>query len=688
MLAIFSDYNRGKKLVKISSKNIFIFFILIALILSVIVGIQRSKLENDFKQVDLAMSLNKVRELALKDSYDENELLKQLQLKGISSIAVHEDTIETLSFQGKIAFLKTNDLTSLNYIQDIVISDSEYVFPGELLVMCKDYSLFERIKNYFQQYLAENMVQEYTFNNGETFSLVLHGDEEELVKLGLGFSEEDIARIQALGFNVILRPKNSPKVAPEIVRQKLETIGGLVNISLIIFDEEEAVGYPSIKMLSETAQFLQENNYPFGMIEFTSQKGIHTIASKISQLAVRVHSITKEEMEKITMNTAIDRWTRAAQERNIRLFYLNPFLKIHEGDLVQYNLDYIESIKNELVRNNYSIGKASLFPTYQVSPIFIYIIGLGIISAGILLLMEFLNISKRHELILFIVSLIFLFIIDKLAGEIFLMKILALASALIFPTLAIIMNKNYFLQVPINRDKALPNLDLVSRPYLELFKNIFTGITRIMMISLIGGLIIGALLTHYQFILAIQLFSGIKIAYIFPLILVTFYLWWMSKEDKRLLIEDFKKPILFEHAFLVFIFLVFGVIYIVRSGNFSFLPVPDIEEKMRMFLETFLVARPRSKEFLIGYPLLSLAIAMNFLGLHYLKLPIVIMGTVAPVTIVNTFCHVHTSLSFSLLRTFHGYWLGLLLSIVLTLIIYIFFKNFRTKSDGKKNEQS
>src|SRR6056297_691783 len=150
MLAIFSDYNRGKKLVKISSKNIFIFFILIALILSIIVGIQRSKLENDFKQVDLVMSLNKIRELALNDGHDENELLKQLHLKGISSIAIHEDTIETLSFQGKIAFLKTNDLSSLNYIQDIAISDSEYISPGELLIMCKDYYLLERIKNVFQ----------------------------------------------------------------------------------------------------------------------------------------------------------------------------------------------------------------------------------------------------------------------------------------------------------------------------------------------------------------------------------------------------------------------------------------------------------------------------------------------------------------------------------------------------------
>ncbi|MFW6148240.1 MAG: DUF5693 family protein, partial [Atribacterota bacterium] len=547
---------------KISSKNIFIFFILIAFILSIIVGIQRSKLDNNFKQVDLVMSLNKIREVALKDGYDENELLKQLQLKGISSIAVHEDTIETLSFQGKVAFLTTNDLTNLNYIQDIIIPEVEDVSPGELVIMCNDYSLFQRIKNVFQQYLGKNLVQEYLFN-GEIYSLVLRGDEEELVKLGLGFSEEDINRIQTLGFHVILRPKNSPKVAPEMVQQKLETIGRLMNISIIIFDEEEALGHPSIKMLSETAQFLQENHYPFGIIEFTSQKGIHSIASNSSQLAVRVHSITKEEMEKITMSTAIDRWTRAAQERNIRLFYLNPFLKIREGNLVQYNLDYIESIRNELVLNNYSIGKASLFPTYQVSPIFIYIIGLGIISAGILLLMEFLNIRKKYGLILFIVSFVFLFIIDTFTGKIFLVKFLALASALIFPTLAIIMSKNYFLKVPEKKDRASTNSDAVCCSYLELSKNIFTGITRIMIITLIGGLMIGALLTHYQFILAIQLFSGIKIAYIFPLILVTVYLWWISKEDKRFLVEDFKKPILFEYAFLLFIFLVFGIIYIV-----------------------------------------------------------------------------------------------------------------------------
>jgi hypothetical protein len=674
-----------KKEMKISFKNMLFFLIFIALILSVIIGIQRFKLESDFKQVEMAMSLNKVRELALKEGQDANELLKQLKISGISSIAIHEDTIETLSSQSRIAYLNTNDLTKLSWIHEINFTDIEPISQGELLLVCRDYSLFQRVKNCFQYYLGANQVRE-TVSEENQYGIKLRGDEEELVKLGLGFSEDDLKKIEALGFNIILRPKNSPQISPEIIQQKLLAISAVENSSLIIFDEEEALGFPSSKMLSETAQFLKENHYSFGIIEFASQEGIHTIASVASELAVRVHSITKEEMETITVDKAIDRWIRAAQERNIRLFYLNPFLNKQEEDLVQQNLTYLESIKNELSRNGYSIGTASLFATYQIPVSYIYILGLGIISAGILLLMEFFTIGDKYHFVFFLTSFIFLLLVHLFAGKIFLVKILALASALIFPVLAMIKNKHYFMQRTPQQKQFTNSLVKGFTSYAQLVKKIIFGITGVMFISLIGGLLISALLTNYQFMLAIQLFSGIKIAYIFPLFLVTLYLWWISKEKKMLLVEDFKRPILFEHALLVFIFLVFVVIYISRSGNFSFLPVPDIEEKMRLLLEEYLVARPRSKEFLIGYPLLSLVIAMNFLPIHFSKYPIMIMGTVAPVTIVNTFCHVHTSLYFSLLRTFHGYWLGILLGIFLASILYLFNKLFRTWLNGNRNE--
>ncbi len=669
---------------KLTFKYILIIIIFISLIMSVIIGLQRFELESDFKNVEMAMSLNKVRELVPRKGYDENKLLSQLKENGVSSIVINEDTIEMLSLQGKISYLDTNDLTKYNWIHESAFFEFESILPGEILLICRDPALFERLKNFFQLYIGSNQVQEY-FLDGDNYYLKIQGDQEELLKLGLGFSKEYIQKIKSLGFNVILRPQNSPKITPEIINYKLSMISKIENPSMVIFDEEEALGYPSTKMLSKTAQFLKDNHLPFGVIEFTSQKGIYTISSKASELAVRVHSITKGEMESITTDKAIDRWTRAAQERNIRLFYLNPFLSSREGDLIQQNLTYLKSIKDGLSNHDYKIGTASLFPTYQIPLFYIFIIGLGIISAGVLLLMEFFNFENRYCYFIFIIGLIFLPFIYFITGKIFLMKILALSGALVFPVLAIIKNKNYLFQEAFQENISNRFSATRSSSYIQLVKEIIFGISRIMFIALIGGLLIGALLTHYQFILAIQLFSGIKVAYIFPLILVILYLWWISKENKMLLIDDFKKPILFEHAFLVFIFLIFMVIYILRSGNFSFLPVLNIEEKMRVFLESFLVARPRSKEFLIGYPVLSVVIAMNYLHVRFLKYPLLVMGTVAPVTLINTFCHVHTSIYFSLLRTFHGYWLGLLFGILLASIFYLLNKNFRAWLNVKRS---
>ena len=99
------------------TKKVFIVFIVISFILTLIVGIKRSAIENDYKQIDLVMSLNKIRELSIKDGYDEYELLKELKSAGITSIAIQEDTIQTLVSQGKIAFFSTNDIYKANYPQ-------------------------------------------------------------------------------------------------------------------------------------------------------------------------------------------------------------------------------------------------------------------------------------------------------------------------------------------------------------------------------------------------------------------------------------------------------------------------------------------------------------------------------------------------------------------------------------------
>ncbi|MCK5768254.1 MAG: hypothetical protein KAH35_07785, partial [Candidatus Atribacteria bacterium] len=66
------------------------------------------------------------------------------------------------------------------------------------------------------------------------------------------------------------------------------------------------------------------------------------------------------------------------------------------------------------------------------------------------------------------------------------------------------------------------------------------------------------------------------------------------------------------------------------------------------------------------------------------KISIIIIGTIGPVTLINTFCHIHTPFLFSLLRTFNGVWLGLLVGLFVISIFYFTVKIFRKTISNEK----
>ncbi|GAB4116878.1 MAG: DUF5693 family protein [Candidatus Caldatribacteriota bacterium] len=656
--------------------SLFHIFIIIALIIAVVVIYQRVEREGDFKQVELVMSLNELRELATQEGIEESELLTKIKKVGITSIAIHEDTLESLSLLGKIVYFTDTEFNKLNFfLKSLNLSLEHLSHKGENYVIVNNQDDYLRIKENLQRQLGEEAIKELPFLPFR--GLIIKGGADKISKLGLGFSMEDIDLVKSFGFQVILRPQNMLKITKENLDYRFREMKKIGEISGLIFEGESVLGYPSREDLLYTADLIKKNNYPFGMIEFAGQKGIEVLAQSSPLLLTRVHSITKEEMEIISKQKAIDRWIRAAQERNVRVFYLKPFLKV-KAELIEENLSYLTTIKSELEKSGFIPGKASLFSlSFITSKLFIFLLTLGVISGGILLLKKIIQLKKGQEYLLLLCGLLFSLLLLLLHRELFLAKLMALLSALIFPTLAIVSNQKYFLGNSEIKLKANPSL-------LSLISQTIQGFVRIIIISLVGAILIAAILSSNKFMLGIDLFSGIKISYLLPLFMVMVILWWKSNRDKYILLRELKQPLLMEHLVIMAFFAIFLVIYIARSGNFSFLPVLSIEEKIRIFLEKTLIARPRNKEFLIGYPALFLAMAMNFLKLKDFKLPIIVIGTVGPVTLINTFCHIHTPFLFSLLRTFNGIWLGWLLGIILIIILYFSVKIFRGINEREK----
>jgi hypothetical protein len=404
----------------------------------------------------------------------------------------------------------------------------------------------------------------------------------------------------------------------------------------------------------------------------------------VSELAVRVHSITKEEMEIISKQKAVERWIRAAKERKVRIFYIKPFMKSN-SNLNEENLSYTRTIAEELKAGGFSTGRASILSvSYQTPKIFILLLILGVISGGLILLTTIFNLKKYQEYSLLFLGILFSVVLLFLNWEIFLVKLVALLSALIFPTLAIITNEKYFLENNNSKFEDAQDIPENNLGFILMIKKVLAGFFRIILVTLSGALLIAALLSNNEFMLGIEQFSGIKISYLVPLLLVLVIVWLKVKKGKLMILENIKKPILIEHVIIIMFFAVFLVIYISRSGNFSFIPVLGIEEKIRIFLEKVLIARPRNKEFLIGYPALLLAMSMNYLRIKEFKIPIIIIGTIGPVTLINTFCHIHTPFLFSMLRTFNGVWLGLVLGLLIIVVFYYLVKIFRKKINYEK----
>lgn len=165
-------------------------------------------------------------------------------------------------------------------------------------------------------------------------------------------------------------------------------------------------------------------------------------------------------------------------------------------------------------------------------------------------------------------------------------------------------------------------------------------------ITIAGGLCISALLYDLFFMQKVLAFPYVKLTMLAPVALAVFLLY--PPERIR---EFWKTPIEMKHVLIGAAALAAVFVLIERSGN-SAAEWLRVDTGVRQWLEDVFLARPRTKEFLIGQPFL-------FLGLFYRKPALILIGMIGQVSVINSFLHAHTPVALTLTRTLHGLWLGL-----------------------------
>jgi hypothetical protein len=204
-------------------------------------------------------------------------------------------------------------------------------------------------------------------------------------------------------------------------------------------------------------------------------------------------------------------------------------------------------------------------------------------------------------------------------------------------------------------------------------------------ISALGAIFIAALLSDKVHMIGIDAFTGVKIALVLPLLIVASYFFLRAEKEEKLDVrtsiskakELLNINIKISHAVVFLLAAACGALFILRSGNFG-LPVTGFEKHARGLLENILYLRPRTKEFLIGYPAIILGAVYYLKGGNKWLWFWLSIGVLAPVSMTNSFCHIHTPVLISLVRSCVGLILGIALGLF-AYLLYIIFNRLRPK---------
>ena len=101
--------------------------------------------------------------------------------------------------------------------------------------------------------------------------------------------------------------------------------------------------------------------------------------------------------------------------------------------------------------------------------------------------------------------------------------------------------------------------------------------------------------------------------------------------------------------------------------------VSSLETNLRQMMDNLLGVRPRTKEFLVGHPLMLVLLYYGY-RLEIKRSVLLLFGLIGQVSLVNTYAHIHTPLLVSVTRSVHGLWIGIILGVIIILLLNLLLR--------------
>ncbi|GHT00666.1 hypothetical protein AGMMS50276_27030 [Synergistales bacterium] len=414
-------------------------------------------------------------------------------------------------------------------------------------------------------------------------------------------------------------------------------------IALVAPSGEIAPGYPDMKPL---ADILRAHKVPYAEIEFSRQLGAASLNWLMFPSIIPLHSVTNEELlaRNINRDAMMERLVRAAVERGVRLLVLRPAVSGGAEPVLE---DFALEVQ-KLVAALSSRGLVASWPTPVALSRPSGVSFFSTLACAAAFLLSLTRYLKRFF---------------GPRGEPFQMMPQEWPEVVFFVGVTLLITIAARYVVTINRFLGAFTAALVVTESALLAmgdaKRGWRAILSGFLYAIVGGLSVAALFSESLYMLRLLTFSGVKLTLMLPPVLIVLHD-MKRRIHPESLSEFLSRPPLWGEFFLGLLLLMLLGIALFRSDNVQF--IPGIEARIRDWLERVLVARPRNREVFVGYPSLVLYIfAVNNRLWHKYREILRVGVVIGFSSVVNSFCHYHTPLVFTLLREFHGLWTGLLI---------------------------
>lgn len=648
-----------------------IALVLCGLLCAIPLVVMRDQMERTGKQVELVFDY---RDLLQSSSYRGNAMeyvrsqLEQLRIDGFTSMAVYESTLEELEWAHHVRVIPNEQLNEWTGVRSSIV-----VF------------LHQEALNVLRPLIERSFVRAGI----EVRPMQVMGrDALEIVApieaARLQTMEPDpiaIKQLRAMGFHILVRlsDRRQPFDAQEM-KQLLQQLSA-EGVRTIAFDGPQVTGAGDEKpqrALAHMGRLLRETNIKLAMIELAKpQIGFAPLAHHTQHRVVRMHSVPTAVLS--DQEEVIDRVLLAVRERNIRIVYWNAEVqydktqgKYKDGLPELHRVFAPEAgLLSSLREAGFSIGGAQVAQErWTIDSTVRWSLKAGVVIGAIALIAWVIGLYvaawSMPAFVLGVIGAGSLAVVQRES----LLVLLAFGVAVAGVTWAMI--------------SIVQGLEKQQGQMMGWARWRWSGLTlaRAVLLALLAVVYVVALLDAPAFLLGIQLFRGVSVFHVLPVLTVLLYVLYVRAAYRWSGVWAQVRSFCFARInllTLVGLVLLGGALffYLSRTGNAG--KALDVERWMRQGLQDALGVRPRTKEILFAYPALCLTLATRKGVRSWLVVVGMLAGTIGLLSLVGTFAHLHTPLEISLLRAVYGVLIGFVIGSLVWGVGVLLRKMWRTK---------